>query len=91
MVSNQDTLNGLVSAPGKVIISGEHSVVYGHPAIVMAINKLTQAKFVAKKGNQPLKIEIESNDKIILTYCVDGEDEEIDENERELVKHVVSD
>jgi mevalonate kinase len=33
-------LNGLkASAPGKIILFGEHFVVYGEPAVVMAINK----------------------------------------------------
>ncbi|MHA2203292.1 MAG: mevalonate kinase, partial [Candidatus Hodarchaeales archaeon] len=32
------------SAPGKIILTGEHSVVYGQPALVMAIDKRTLAK-----------------------------------------------
>lgn len=33
-----------VRTPGKIIISGEHSVVYQKPALVMAINLYTHTK-----------------------------------------------
>ena len=32
-------------APGKLILSGEHSVIYGAPALVMAIAKYTTVRF----------------------------------------------
>ena len=46
-------LTGKASAPGKIIISGEHSVVYGHPVLAMAINKRITANFTATRMNQP--------------------------------------
>ncbi|CAK55895.1 unnamed protein product (macronuclear) [Paramecium tetraurelia] len=40
-----------VRAPAKIIISGEHSVVYGHKALCAAINKYTKIKIHSNKAN----------------------------------------
>ena len=49
MDSNPIISQGICTAPGKLIISGEHSVVYGKSALVMAVNKYITIKFVIEK------------------------------------------
>ncbi len=52
-----------VSAPGKIILSGEHSVVYGQPAILTAINKRLYVEI--KKGRGSTKIITDQNPELV--------------------------
>lgn len=53
------------SAPGKAILFGEHAVVYGKPAIAMALNKRAQVKVSGRVGN---KIQVNITDLGIKGY-----------------------
>ena len=48
-------------APGKCILFGEHAVVYGHPAVAVAID-----------AGVEVKLEIESEKETIIQKCVLG-------------------
>ena len=37
-------------APGKLILAGEHAVVYGHPAIAVAVSLGTTVRLVRRAG-----------------------------------------
>jgi mevalonate kinase len=67
-------MKGRVSAPGKVIVCGEHSAVYGHPVLAMAIDKRLECLFETS-FDQKLRITVsnveitpDSNETKLLEY-----------------------
>jgi len=44
-------------APGKIILSGEHAVVYGRPALVTAVNRFAEAELLPD-GGRDLTLEL---------------------------------
>lgn len=68
MVTNCARLIAVASAPGKVILFGEHFVVYGVPAIVTAIDR--RAKVTLKRRDDDA-IKIESD--MGIAGCFNGE------------------
>ncbi len=60
-----------VKVPGKIIVSGEHSVVYNKPALAMAVNRYTVAE---SKSIISKRIEFEFSDLVTgssLSYDID--------------------
>jgi mevalonate kinase len=89
-----------VSAPGKLHLLGEHSVVFGKPAIIAAVNKRCFVEITPKKDKKieivsyGLKISKVTTEKEIIAKTKDAQikwERYIKNNDISLVKSITSD
>lgn len=84
-------LSGIASAPGKIIITGEHAVVHGKPVLAMAINKRLKCHFKATKS-QSSHLLISIDGKLVFSTADDVNSDASDkENEVALISHIIND
>ena len=91
-------LSSIIKCPSKLIISGEHSVVYGKPALVIATNKFLTIKLEVFPNEKELNftiIESGSSQSILDNYIFEKEyellKEENDPKEVKLIQEVFKD
>ena len=60
--------NLIGKAPAKLIISGEHSVVYGAAALVVAVKKFTEARFLKPSEKGKIKTFINNPQEAVFSY-----------------------
>ena len=73
---NTHTNRSVSSAPAKIILFGEHFVVYNNPAIIAAINRRIRvtaqlndkSRVNIKSGENSLSVPINSNDSFIMSH-----------------------